>query len=119
MINEFEMTDMGHMAYYLGIEVSQKDEVSFISQKKYAGEILEKFQMADCKPVVTPIEIGLKLNKKGDGKLVNPIYFKQLVGSLRYLTATRSDITYGVGLISRYMEKPTQMHLQAAKRILR
>nr|CAD1829226.1 unnamed protein product [Ananas comosus var. bracteatus] len=90
------MTDMGHivpdnMAYYLGIEVSQKDEV----------------------------DIGLKLNKKGDRKLVNPTYFKQLVGSLRYLTATRPDIAYGVGLISRYMEKPTQMHLQAAKRILR
>ncbi|CAL8991938.1 unnamed protein product, partial [Prunus brigantina] len=59
------------------------------------------------------------LQKVGAGKLVNPTFFKQLVGSLRYLTATRPDITFGVGLISRFMEAPRQLHMQAAKRILR
>jgi hypothetical protein len=74
--------------------------------------------MEGCNPVSTPVENGLELRKSKVGN-VDPTYFKSLVGSLRYLTCTRPDILYGVGLISRYMETPDQSHLNAAKRILR
>lgn len=84
----------------------------FISQRKYTCEILDGFKIAECKPIATPVEIGLKMCKNGNGKLVDPTFFKQLVGSLRYLTATRPDIIYGVRLTTRYKEKPTLIHLQ-------
>ncbi len=76
-------------------------------------------QMKDCNPVSTPTEFGLKLNKDHEGKKVDSTLYKQIVGSLMYLTATRPDIMYSVSLISRYMENSTEMHLLTAKRILR
>ncbi|XP_060216930.1 secreted RxLR effector protein 161-like [Lycium barbarum] len=75
--------------------------------------------MDKAKPILAPVEEKLKLTKNGTGDFVDATYFRKLVGSLRYLTSTRPDITYGVGLISRFMESPRQSHLQAAKRILR
>ncbi|KAK2974858.1 hypothetical protein RJ640_001909 [Escallonia rubra] len=119
MAQEFEMTDIGLMSYYLGIEVKQRDNGIFISQEGYAKEILKKFKMDDANPVSTPVECGVKLSKKDVGEKVDPTFFKSLVGSLRYLTCTRPDILFGVGLISRYMEAPTVTHMKAAKRILR
>ncbi|KAK0589362.1 hypothetical protein LWI29_013222 [Acer saccharum] len=118
MVKEFEMTDIGLMAHFLGIEVVQSEKGIFISQSIYAKEILKRFGMEKCNPVTTPVETGLELRKNERGD-VDPTYFKSLVGSLRYLTCTRSDILYGVGLVSRYMETPDQSHLNAAKRILR
>ncbi|XP_042400836.1 secreted RxLR effector protein 161-like [Zingiber officinale] len=119
MTKEFEMTDIGIMSYYLGIEVKQRDDDIFISQERYAKEILKKFDMNNCKPVGTPVECGIKPHKNQDGEKVDPTLFKSLVGSLRYLTCTRPDILFGVGLVSRYMEAPTTSHLKIAKRILR
>ena len=75
--------------------------------------------MKDCNPVLTPTELGLKLTKHGAGKMVNATLYKQIVGSLMYLTSTRPDIMYAVSLISRYMENPSEVHLLAAKRIFR
>ncbi|RYR09971.1 hypothetical protein Ahy_B05g078415 isoform B [Arachis hypogaea] len=119
MIKHFKMTDMGLMSYFLGIEVVQRDDGIFISQKKYANDILKKFQMEHSKPVSTPVEEKFKLLREDKGRTVNPTYYKSLIGSLRYLTATRPDIVFGVGLLSRFIEEPCTNHLQAAKRILR
>ncbi|XP_042401463.1 uncharacterized mitochondrial protein AtMg00810-like [Zingiber officinale] len=119
MTKEFEMTDIGTMPYYLGIEVKQRDDDIFISQEGYAKEILKKFDMKNCNPVRTPVEYGIKPHMNQDGEKVDPTLFKSLVGSLRYLTYTRPDILFGVGLVSRYMEAPTTSHLKIAKRILR
>ncbi|KAH9706546.1 hypothetical protein KPL70_012251 [Citrus sinensis] len=83
MIKEFEMTDIGLMAYYLGIEVKQKEECIFISQESYAKEILKKFKMNDCKPISTPVECGVKLSKHDEGEDIDPTFFKSLVESLR------------------------------------
>lgn len=74
--------------------------------------------MADCNLALTPTEPGLKLCKDDGEKKINNIFFKQIIGSLIYLTATRPDITYAVSLVSRYMKKPYEMQLNAAKRIL-
>ncbi|KAH9768833.1 hypothetical protein KPL71_011754 [Citrus sinensis] len=119
MIKEFEMTDIGLMAYFLGIEVKQKEEGIFISQESYANEILKRFKMNDCKPISTPVECGVKLSKHDEGEDIDPTFFKSLVGSVRYLTCTRPDILYAVGLVSRYMENPKTTHFKAAKIILR
>ncbi|CAM8953635.1 unnamed protein product [Rhodiola kirilowii] len=71
------------------------------------------------KAVRTPVAERMKMMKEGTRELVNPTYFKSIAGSLRYLTSTRPNIVYGVGLISRFMEQPQQSHFLAAKRILR
>ena len=97
------------MSYFLGIEVKQQQDGIFISQKKYMKEILEKFKMSNCNPVNTPIATG---TREVIGDFVDLTFFKSLVGSLRYLTITRPDIVYGVGLVSRYMETPKESHWQ-------
>ncbi|XP_049394795.1 secreted RxLR effector protein 161-like [Solanum stenotomum] len=74
--------------------------------------------MKNCNPVDTLVEFGLKLNKVGRGDMVDNTLYRQIVGSLMYLTATRPDIMYVVSFISRYMESPAEIHLLAAKRIL-
>ena len=75
--------------------------------------------MKNCNSMSTPTEFSLKLTKDHERKKVDSTLYKQIVGSLMYLTATRPDIMYSISLISRYMESPTEMHLLAAKRIFR
>ncbi|KAK8540598.1 hypothetical protein V6N13_027117 [Hibiscus sabdariffa] len=115
----FEMTDVGLMYYYLGLEVEQFEDGIFISQNGYAKEVLKKFKMFDCNLVDTPMECGVKLSKFRNGIKEDPTLFKSLVGSLRYLTCTRHDILFAVGVVSRYRKAPTSIHMKAAKRILR
>lgn len=119
MMKEFAMTDLGKMKYFLGVEVIQDEVGIFINQRKYAEEILVKFGMENCNSVKNPIVPGHKLSKDGGGVEVNSTMFKQIVGSLRYLTVTRPDLVYVVNLVSRYMESPTELHMLAVKRILR
>lgn len=103
----------------MGVEVVQDEKGIFINQRKYAEETLKKYGMEECNKVKNPMVPGHKLTKAGAGEEVNPTTFKQLVGSLRYLTATRPDLIYSVNLVSRYMESPNEQHMVAAKRILR
>ncbi|XP_052477147.1 secreted RxLR effector protein 161-like [Gossypium raimondii] len=117
-MKEFDMSDLGLMHYFLGIEVYQSDCGIFISQKKYVGEIIDRFRMKNCNSVATPTELGLKLEKNPSGKKIDSTLYKQLVGTLMYLTATQPDIMHSVSLISRFMEHPKEMHFLAAKRIL-
>jgi hypothetical protein len=88
-------------------------------QEKYAKEILERFNMEKSNSVCSPIVAGTKLSKYDKGDEVDPTQFKQMVGSLMYLTATRPDLMFAVNLIARFMEHPVENHLMAAKRILR
>ena len=98
------MTYLGLMHYFLGIEVVQSSDGIFISQKKYALEILNRFKMKNCNSVCTPTDLSLKLIKDDARKKVNATLYKQIVGSLIYLTSTRLDVMYDVSLINRYME---------------
>ncbi|CAA3032335.1 reverse transcriptase [Olea europaea subsp. europaea] len=102
-MKEFEMTNIGFIAHFVGIEVKQQEDGIFISQSAYATDILKKFGMEKYNPITTPVESELELRKNEDID-VDPTYFKILVGSLRYLTCTRPDILEGVRLINRYME---------------
>ncbi|XP_070003229.1 uncharacterized mitochondrial protein AtMg00810-like [Nicotiana sylvestris] len=119
MKHEFDMTDLGRMRYFLGLEVYQRSDGIFITQKKYALEVLQKFGMDKSNFVHNPIVPGFKLMKDADGIKVDKTYYKQIIGSLMYLTATRPDMIFAVSLISRYMENPTELHLQTAKGVLR
>eukprot|EP00253_Pinus_taeda_P019929 PITA_19929 len=110
MMKEFEMTDLGLMKYFLGIEDEKSKKGIFKCQNKYAKDLLKRFRMENCKPVPTPVATGTNLNKDDEGSDVNPTLFKGLVRSLMYLTATRSDIMQGVSLISRFMETVKDTH---------
>eukprot|EP00253_Pinus_taeda_P021556 PITA_21556 len=117
MKKEFEMTDMGLLRYFLGIEVDQNENGIFISQARYVNEVLERFHMQDCKAAITPTVMGLKLSKEDSSKDFDPCLYKSIVGSLMYLTATRPDIMYAVSLIFKFMERPKEAHWQTAKMI--
>ncbi|CAJ2653193.1 unnamed protein product [Trifolium pratense] len=119
MQKEFSMTDLGKMKFFLGVEVIQSEEGIYISQQKYAAEVLGRFGMENCNSVCSPIVPGCKLDKDEDGDATDAREYKQIVGSLMYLLATRPDLAYSVCLVARYMERPTNMHLTAVKRILR
>ncbi|RDX81241.1 putative mitochondrial protein, partial [Mucuna pruriens] len=116
---EFDIIDIGLLSYYLGLEVKQMNNDIFVSQESYAKKVLEKFKMFDCNPVNTPMEGSLKLSKFDSGEKEDPTLFKSLVGSLRYLTSTRSDIMYVVGVVCRFIKSPTSTYMKVAKRILR
>ncbi|XP_050878448.1 uncharacterized mitochondrial protein AtMg00810-like [Lathyrus oleraceus] len=119
MKKEFEMTDMGCMRYFLGVEVTQTSYDIFICQRKYANEILKRFGLQNCSSVHNLIVPGCKLTKDVGGLKVDATTYKQMVGSLMYLTATRPDLMYVLSLVARFMEAPTTMHQQAVKRVLR
>ncbi|CAL5327713.1 unnamed protein product [Camellia sinensis] len=103
MMQVFEMTDLGLMTYFLGLEVQQSQNEVFICQKKYAREILKKFQMEECKAINTPMGQKEKLSKEDGASKVDEGYYRSLIGCLMYLTATRPDILFVVSLLSRFM----------------
>ncbi|KAI3782063.1 hypothetical protein L2E82_12095 [Cichorium intybus] len=119
MKNVFEMTDMGKPSYYLGIEVHQRKGEVAIAQTGYAKKVLKLAGMADCNPSKYPMESKLSLTKDEGGVEVNSTDYRRLVGSLRYLTHTRPDLAYSVGVVSRFMESPKESHFKAVKQILR
>eukprot|EP00268_Persea_americana_P056077 TRINITY_DN6570_c0_g1_i4.p1 TRINITY_DN6570_c0_g1~~TRINITY_DN6570_c0_g1_i4.p1 ORF type:complete len:520 (+),score=81.62 TRINITY_DN6570_c0_g1_i4:3057-4616(+) len=119
MKREFDMSDIGRMKYFLGVEIVQSSDGIFISQKKYANEVLERFGMEHCNPVKNPIVPGCRLVKDEGGVRIYATTYKQMVSSLMYLTATRPDLMFVVSLISRFMETPTELHQQAMKWIFR
>lgn len=119
MMKEFSMIDLGKMKYFLGIEVQQGNEGIFICQNKYVLEVIQRFEMEDSNMVCGSIVPGSKLSKEVKGDLVDATRYKQLVGSLMYLTTTPLDLMFVVSSIRRYMEKPAETHMAKAKRIIR
>jgi len=113
MQRNFAITDLGKMRYFLGVEVKQCNEGIFISQHKYSTEILERFGMENCNMVCNPIVTGSKLVKDENARATDASKYKQMVGCLMYLLATRPNLAYSVCLVARYMERPTEMHLSA------
>ncbi|KAG8490933.1 hypothetical protein CXB51_014728 [Gossypium anomalum] len=115
----FEMTDLGLMTYFLGMEVNQGEQGIFISQQAFALKVLSKFSMSKCKPASTPVALGEKLSSTSEHDRIDERGYRSLVGFLLYLTATRPDILYAVGLLSRFMHCCNVAHFKAAKRVLR
>ncbi|KAJ9559520.1 hypothetical protein OSB04_004680 [Centaurea solstitialis] len=119
MKSEFEMSDMGEMHYFLGVQVVQTEMGIHICQKKYAREILTRFNMEDCNSVKNPIVPGCKLIKDDQSGFVDVGLYRQMVGCIMYLATTRPDLMFVISLLSRYMEAPTEQHMAAMKRVLR
>ncbi|CAJ2638397.1 unnamed protein product [Trifolium pratense] len=119
MMTEFEMTDLGSVSYFLGIEFLRTTRGLMLHQRKCGGEILKRFKMTDCIPVITPMEANLRLEKNQNEEAVDPTMFKQIVGCLRYMCNSRPDICFVVGLVSRFMEEPRKSYMNSARRVLR
>jgi hypothetical protein len=119
MMMEFEMTDLGLLSCYLGIEVEQKEDYITVKQTGYARKVLEQFGMSDCNSTKFPMEPGCKLNADKGGPSVDSTKYRKMIGCLRYLLHSRPDLSYSVGVASRFMENPTVMHAKAVKQILR
>eukprot|EP00253_Pinus_taeda_P003885 PITA_03885 len=116
--DRFFMTDMGPLQFFLGLEINQDATSIKLSQAKYGRDLLERFRMTDYKPAPTPFLSGVRLEDGGDTPLVDNTLYRQLVGSLFYLTNSRPDLSYVVGAFSRYMQEPHELHWNATKRIL-
>ncbi|XP_047326610.1 uncharacterized mitochondrial protein AtMg00810-like [Impatiens glandulifera] len=118
MMKEFEMTDLGLMKYFLGIQVKQSPGRIFLSQEKYIEDLLKKFNMSQCKPLSTLMALNKNFQVNDDGEKADSTSYRKLIGSLIYLN-TRPNITHSVSLLSRFLNEQIQIHFAAAKRILR
>ncbi|KAI5353004.1 hypothetical protein L3X38_005896 [Prunus dulcis] len=119
MMKRYEMTDLGLLHHFLGLGVIQAESYIFLHQKKYARTLLDKFGLKDCKAVSTPLAMNEKLSKEDGSEQADEKVYRQIVGSLLYLTATRPDIMFAASLLARYMHGPTKKHMGTAKRVLR
>ena len=116
---QFEMKDLGHLNYFLGLEITHSTDGLYITQAKYASNLLSQAGLTDSKTVDTPVELNAHLTPLGGKPLSNPSLYRRLVGSLVYLTVTRSDISYAVHQVSQYLSAPRSTHYAAVLRILR
>ncbi|KAI3780426.1 hypothetical protein L2E82_10407 [Cichorium intybus] len=114
---EFSMSDLGDLHYFLGVSATGSVDGLFLSQQKYAAEILDRASMTNCKPASTPADLSAKFDGTGP-PVDDPTLYRSLAGALQYLTFTRPDITYAVQQICLYMHDPREPHFTALKRIL-
>ncbi|GJW08059.1 putative ribonuclease H-like domain-containing protein [Tanacetum coccineum] len=119
MKSRFQMSSIGELTFFLGLQVQQKEDGIFISQDKYVAEILKKFDFASVKTASTPIETQKPLIKDEEAADVDVHLYRSMIGSLMYLTASRPDIMYAVCACSRFQVTPKTSHLHAVKRIFR
>ena len=119
MQGEFEMSMMGELNFFLGLQIKQSSEGTFINQAKYTKELLNRFGMREAKPLSTPMGTSIKLDKDENGKKVDEKLYRGMIGSLLYLTASRPDIMFSVCICARFQSCPKESHLVAVKRIFR
>eukprot|EP00253_Pinus_taeda_P014191 PITA_14191 len=113
------MKDLGEMHYCLGLEVWRDSSQTFLSQGKYAKSLLTKFKMEECKATFVPLQQNNKLQVNDGSKYADATLYKQLVGSIIYLTTTRPNLAYAVSVLSQFMTQPHENHWLAAKGVLR
>nr|GEY57963.1 uncharacterized mitochondrial protein AtMg00810-like [Tanacetum cinerariifolium] len=119
MSSKFQMSMMGQMLFFLGLQISQSPGGIFINQAKYALGILKKYGMDLSDPVDTPMVDRLKLDEDLLGIPVDQTRFRGMVSSLMYLTASRPDLVFAVCVCARYQAKTTKKHLEAIKWVFR
>jgi hypothetical protein len=117
--DRFLITDMGSVHFFLRIDISQDASGIKLSQDMYAEDLIEIFHMTDCKSSLTPFLSGVRLEDSEDTPLFDNTLYKKLVGSLLYLTHSRPDLSYVVGLVSRFMQEPHELHWKDENHILR
>jgi hypothetical protein len=119
MSREFEMSMMGELNFFLGLQIKQTQEGTFVHQGKYTKDVLKKFDMGEGKPLSTPMSTSATLDIDEHGEPVDQKEYRSMIGSLLYLTATRPDIHFAVCLCARFQASPRTSHRTAVKRIMR
>ncbi|GJW62625.1 putative ribonuclease H-like domain-containing protein [Tanacetum coccineum] len=119
MKDKFQMSSMGELTFFLGLQVTQKEDGIFISQDKFVAEILKKFNYTNVKSASTPVDLERPLVKDGDANYVDVHLYRSMIGSLMYLTASRPDIMFVACACARFQVTPKISHLLAVKRIFR
>jgi hypothetical protein len=119
MSREFEMSMMSELQFFLGLQIKQSKEGTFVHQAKYTKDIVRKFKMEDSKAMATPTSTTTTLDADEEGEHVHQKEYRSMIGSLLYLTATRPDIQFSVCLCARFQASPRTSHRQAVKRIFR
>jgi hypothetical protein len=119
MSREFEMSMMGELQFFLGLQIKQSKEGAFVQQAKYTKDIVRKFKMENSKAMATPMSTTTALDADEEGEHVDQKEYRSMIGSLLYLTATRPDIQFSVCLFARFEVSPRTSHRQAVKRIFR
>ncbi|KAL3526880.1 hypothetical protein ACH5RR_011536 [Cinchona calisaya] len=111
--------ELGQLKHFLGLEVDRTQKGIFLHQQKYSKDLLKKFRMFECKSILTPMEPNTKMYAYEGRDLEDATMYRKLVGSLIYLTLTRPDISFSVGVMSRYMQNLKKSHLEVVWQVLR
>ena len=119
MKKEFEMSMLGELTFFLGLQVYQTDKGIFISQTKYIKDKLKIFKMEDSKLASTPMMTGCKLSKDNKSLEVDHTMHRSMIGSLLYAVATRPDVMQVVGLVARFQSSPKETHVTIVRRIFK
>ncbi|KAI3701418.1 hypothetical protein L6452_26471 [Arctium lappa] len=119
MKSKYEMSMMGELTFFLGLQIKQTSEGIFICQNKYIRYLLKKFDFENCSSMKTPMVPPLKIHADSTGKSLDITNYRGMIVSLLYLTASRPDIMYATCLCARYQANPKESHLAAVKRIFR
>lgn len=115
----FSMKDLGPLHYFLGIEVTATSTGLFLSQPKYAQDILSRSHLDALKPISTPLSVKPSIVIDDAAAYTDATQYRSLVGALQYLTMTRPELSYAVNIVCQYMHNPTATHFKMVKRILR
>ncbi|XP_024962038.1 uncharacterized protein LOC112502379 [Cynara cardunculus var. scolymus] len=113
------MKDLGRLKYFIGIEILRSEQGIFMDQKKYVLDLLAGTGMVDCKPADTLMIVNQKLYMEEKADLADKGIYQQMVGKLIYLSHTRPDIAYAIGVVSQFMHQPQKAHMEAVLRIIR
>ncbi|KAJ9557983.1 hypothetical protein OSB04_012597 [Centaurea solstitialis] len=119
MKSQFEMSMMGELTFFLGLQVRQRPDGIFINQSKHVHDLLKRFDFGGSNSAATPMPNNFQLNADLSGKPVDQKNYRAIIGSLLYLTASRPDIVFSTGVCARFQCDPRESHLSAVKRILR
>jgi hypothetical protein len=119
MAKEFEMSMIGELSFFLGLQIKQIKEGTFVSQTKYIKDMLKKFGMEDAKGITTPMSTSGSLDSDKSDNIVDQKLYRSMIGSLLYVTASRPDVMFSVCMCARFQASPRKSHLKATKRILR
>jgi len=119
MESEFEMSMMGELKFFLGLQIKQHKDGMFICQEKYIKDLLKKYHMNEAKIMSTPMHPSSSLDKDENGKVLPEKEYRGMIGSLLYLTASRPNIVFAIRLCARFQTAPKESHHIAVKRIFR